>query len=107
MTAGLFAGAAAAWAAAAAAYFHARFRLAGLCGAAFWGLGAAAAAQTLPAWGAAVAIGLLGVVPAVFLLIHVVDAKKGIFLLPTVYSIPLAFLCGLMLLAATGLGLLL
>jgi hypothetical protein len=33
-----------------------------------------------------------------------VDARKGLFLLPTIYSIPLAFVCGLLLWVVVALG---
>lgn len=107
MNLALFAGATVAWAGAAVAYFHARFRLAGVLGVCFWGLAATVAARAMAPWVAALAFGLLGALPAGFLLVHVIDAKKGIFLLPTIYAIPFAFVCGLLLWAATGLGLLL
>ena len=58
-------------------------------------------------YGLCVVLALLCVFPALFLLVHVIDLKKGIFYLPTVYSIPIAFLAGAALLVVAAGGLLL
>ncbi len=79
-------------------YFRGAFVLTTLLALGFWA--AMARAMTLHASpGAAIAaIGLLIVLPAVFLVIHSYDAKRGVFLLPTIYAIPFAFLTGTLLL---------
>lgn len=72
-------------------YFRARFGLAALLGVAYGALVAEAARAAMPAalfWGA---FGLLCLAPGAFLLVHVADIRRGLFLLPTVYSIPIAF----------------
>ena len=98
MTGFLLLGAAAAYVASAWIYFRGRFRLAAFLGAVFAGLMAPAAVGSLGGLGGLLALALLAVAPGVYLVVHVVDAKKGLFLLPTIYSIPLAFVCGLVLL---------
>ncbi len=55
---------------------------------------------------AGAALALLAAIPAAYLVVHAVDARRGIFLLPTVYSIPIAFVCALGLWLLTGLALL-
>ena len=45
--------------------------------------------------------------PAALLVIHAIDARKGLFLWPTIYAIPLGFLSGALLLGITGLAILL
>jgi hypothetical protein len=72
-------------------YFRGRFGAAALLGAAYNALVAEAARRAMPAplfWGA---FGLLCLGPAAFLALHVADIRRGLFLLPTVYSIPIAF----------------
>jgi hypothetical protein len=96
--------AAGAYAAAAWIYFRGRFGPAALCGAVYWGLMAPAAIGHLGGPGGAIAFALLGAAPAAYLLVHAVDARKGLFLLPTIYSIPIAFVCGLLLWAAVAAG---
>lgn len=97
-------GAAVAYALSAWVYFRGRFGLAALGGAVYWALMALAAVSSLGAPGGAVAFGLLGAAPAVYLAVHAVDARKGLFLLPTIYSIPIAFVCGLLLWVVVALG---
>jgi len=104
MTGLLVLGAAAAYALSAWIYFHGRFGLAAFGGALFAGLMAPAAVGSLGAPGGAVAFALLAVAPGVYLAVHAVDARKGLFLLPTIYSIPIAFVCGLVLWVVVALG---
>jgi hypothetical protein len=96
--------AAVAYAASAFVYFRGRFGLAALGGIAFAALMAPAAVGDLGGLGGAVAFALLAVAPGVYLVVHAVDARKGLFLLPTIYSIPIAFVCGLVLWVAVALG---
>lgn len=107
MTGALFAGACAAYTAAALLYYAGRFVPAMAAGAAFWGLTGAVVLDAMGPVGAAVSWLLLAAAPAIYLAVHAVDAKRGMFLLPTVYSIPLAFVAGLVLLCVTALALLL
>lgn len=104
MTGFLLLGAAAAYALSAWIYFRGRFGLAALLGALFAGLIAPAAVGFLGGVGGAVAFALLAVAPGAYLAVHVVDVKKGLFLLPTIYSIPIAFVCGLVLLLVVAVG---
>ncbi len=89
--------AAVAYAASAWIYFRGRFGWAALGGVAFAALMAPAALGHLGGVGGAIAFALLAVAPGVYLLVHAVDARRGLFLLPTIYSIPIAFVCGLVL----------
>jgi hypothetical protein len=107
MSAASFAGAAAAYAAAAFLYYRGRFRGALAAAAAFAALVAPAVCAGMGPVAAAVALVLLLAAPLGYVLVHIVDARRGIFLLPTIYAIPLAFLAGAALLLATGLALLL
>jgi hypothetical protein len=100
----LLLGAVAAYVASAWVYFRGRFALAATGGAAFAGLIAPAAVGFLGGPGGAVAFALLAVAPAIYLGVHAVDARKGLFLLPTIYSIPIAFVCGLVLLLVVAVG---
>lgn len=104
MTVLLVTGAAAAYVASAWIYFRGRFALAALLGALFAGLMAPAAVGSLGGLGGVIAFALLAVAPGVYLAVHVVDVRKGLFLLPTIYSIPIAFVCGLVLLLVVALG---
>ena len=106
MIPGLYGAAALLFVLAALAYFHARFALAGLAAAAYWGSIGFVAARSMSLLGASVALGLLAALPAALLLAHVVDLRRGIFLVPTVYSIPLAFLSGALLWLVVGVALL-
>lgn len=91
---------------AAVVYFHARFKLAVALGVVFWASVAPVVWNGCGAVGATVALTLLLAGPVAFLLVHWYDVRKGgIFYLPTIYAIPLAFLCGLALLAVATLGL--
>jgi len=107
MSALLLLGAAAAYALAAFAYFRGRFGTASLLGLVFLGLVAPVAIGGLGAVAGGIILALLAVAPGVYLVVHCVDARRGLFLLPTIYSIPIAFVCALVLLALAGLGLLL
>jgi hypothetical protein len=87
-------------------YFHGHFRSAGVVGGVFAVLMAWLVPLVMgPIAATLVLVFLLGI-PAAVLLAHVYDAGRGIFLLPTIYSIPLAFLAGALLWIVTGLVLL-
>lgn len=88
-------------------YYVGWFVFAGLVALVFAVLMGAAVAGAMGPVAAGVLIALFLAGPAVFLGVHAVDARKGIFLLPTIYSIPLAFVCGALMLVVTGLALLL
>jgi hypothetical protein len=88
-------------------YYRGRFALAGAAGIGYGGVTAWIVAGAMGPVGATVTLVLLAVLPAAALLVHVVDARRGIFLMPTVYAIPLAFACGLLLWLVTGLALVL
>jgi hypothetical protein len=96
--------AAAAYALSAWIYFRGRFGLAALGGAIYAGLMAPSAMRFLGGPGGVAAFVLLAVAPAVYLAVHAVDARRGLFLLPTIYSIPIAFVCGLLLWLVVALG---
>ncbi|MHC4957979.1 MAG: hypothetical protein ACYTGN_06345 [Planctomycetota bacterium] len=102
----LYAAAAAAFVASALLYYRAAFAAAALCGLAYLVLVGVVVFNAMGPVGATVTTVLLLVAPNVFLLVHAVDAKKGIFLLPTIYAIPLTFFAGALTLAITGLVLL-
>ena len=106
MTEALYAGAAAVFLAACVVYFRGHFRGAGLLGLIYAGLVGTVVARSMGPVGATAALVLLCLAPAIFLGIHIVDARRGIFLLPTIYSIPIAFLCGALLWIIAGLGIL-
>ena len=74
-------------------YYHARFLFAGVAGLALTVLLSILLAQMFSVVTAVVLGALLLLGPAVFVAVHAVDARRGIFLLPTVYSIPLAYAC--------------
>jgi len=78
-------------------YFHGRFRGAALLALGYAGLASAVAVRTLPPVAAAATLLLLLALPLGFVALHAVDARHGIFLLPTIYSIPLAFVAGALL----------
>jgi hypothetical protein len=96
--------AAAAYGLSAWVYFHGRFGAAALLGAIFAALIAPAAVGSLGGIGGVIAFALLAVAPGVYLVVHAVDARRGLFLLPTIYSIPIAFVCGAVLLVAVAAG---
>jgi len=96
--------AAAAYALSAWIYFRGRFGLAALGGVAFAALMAPLALRYLGGPGGAVVFALFAVAPAVYLAVHAADARRGLFLLPTIYSIPIAFVCGLLLWVVVALG---
>jgi len=89
--------AAAAYLAAAVAYFKGFFRLSGAAGAVFWGLMAVAVVRETTLVCALVILAVFGLFPAAFLLTHVIDLKRGLFIFPTIYSIPVAFTAGILL----------
>jgi hypothetical protein len=100
----LLLGAAAAYLAAGLAYFRGRFAPAAALGALYVALMAPATTGALGAAFGLVLFLLLALAPAGYLVVHYVDARKGLFLLPTIYSIPLAFVCGLVLWLVTALA---
>ena len=84
-------------------YFHGFLRVAAVLGVLFW----AATAHLLhasvgPLWMSLLFIPL-GLAPALFLLLHAIDIRTGMCTAPTVYSIPIAFFLGAILVLATGL----
>ncbi len=79
------------------AYFHARFWIAGLFGLVFGVLMALHLARNTALWMQIVFGGFFLVLPAVLLLVHAVDARKGFSMLPTIYFVPLAFACAMVL----------
>ncbi len=82
-------------------YYHARFLFASVFGLALAMLLGILLAQTVSVVTAVVLGTLLLLGPTVFVAVHAVDAHRGIFLLPTVYSIPLAFACAALCLIIT------
>jgi len=92
------------YAASAWIYFRGRFGWAAFGGAIFAALMAPAAVANLGGLGGAAAFAVLAVAPAVYLVVHAVDARKGLYLLPTIYSIPIAFVCGLLLWIVVAVG---
>lgn len=65
-----------------------------------------AAGRLLPPALAWPAIALLALLPGAFLLVHVVDARFGIFLYPTIYSIAIAAIASALFLGVCGVALL-
>ncbi len=101
-----YAAAAALYLVCAVLYFRGRFAWAALAGALFLGALAPVALAALGPLAGGAALLVLAAVPAVYVVVHAVDARYGLFLLPTVYSIPIAFVASLLLWALTGLALL-
>jgi hypothetical protein len=101
-----YAGAAALYVLCAVLYYRGRFGYAAIAGALFLGALAPVVLASMGPVAAAAALALLAALPAAYLVVHAVDARYGIFLLPTVYSIPIAFVCALGLWVLTGLALL-
>lgn len=87
-------------------YYRGHFGYAALVAALFFGALAPVVLGAMGPIGAAAALVLLALIPAAYVVVHAVDARRGVFLLPTVYSIPIAFVCALGLWALTGLALL-
>lgn len=85
-------------------YFRARFLYASLTGIVLAGLLGVLLFDTFALVTAVLLAVLLLLIPAGFVIVHAVDARKGIFLLPTVYGIVVAFfgatLCLLITVAA-------
>jgi len=88
----LFLAATAALFLACALYFRGRFLLAAVLGIAYAALAFETARPRLPSTLFWTSFLLFCVAPGSFLGLHVVDIRRGIFLLPTIYSIPIAFL---------------
>ena len=87
-------------------YFRGWFRPAGLVGLAFGVAVSMLVLQGFGPIGGGVLVVLFVLAPAAFLVVHAYDARRGVFLLPTIYSIPLAFACGALLLLLGALALL-
>jgi len=107
MTPVVYGGATALLAACALAYFRGHFGAAGLLGLGSEGALGFVLARTMSPASAAVTLALLCVVPLALLGLHVIDARRGLFLLPTIYSIPLAFFAAALLWIVAGGALLL
>ncbi|MHC4971312.1 MAG: hypothetical protein ACYTG3_03180 [Planctomycetota bacterium] len=101
-----YAAAAALYLVCAVLYFRGHFAWAALAGALFLGALTPVVLAAMGPAAAAAALALLAGVPAAYLVLHAVDARQGLFLLPTVYSIPIAFVASLLLWALTGVALL-
>jgi len=102
MIAALYAAAAVAFFGTAALYFRGLFRTALVGGAVYGGLIARVVWASMGPVPATVSLLLLLLGPAIYVGVHILDARKGLFLLPTIYSIPIAFLAGGALLAVAG-----
>ena len=101
----LFAAATLGYALCALLYFRGRFRLALLAGGAFAAVTIWLVPLVMGPFAAVAALVLLLGLPATALLIHVYDSGRGVFLLPTIYAIPFAFLAAALLWVVTGLAL--
>lgn len=101
-----YAAAAALYLVCAVLYFRGHFAGAALAGALFLGALTPVVLAAMGPLAACVALVVLAGLPAAYLVVHAVDARYGVFLLPTVYSIPIAFVASLALWALTGLALL-
>jgi len=88
-------------------YFRGFLLVAAALGVLFWAATAHLLNSSLgPLWMSLLFIPL-GLAPALFLLLHAVDVRTGFCTAPTVYSIPIAFVLGAILVLATGVGVLL
>jgi len=105
MSAALFGAAAVIFAGAAVAYYHGHFVLAGVAGLIYAGVIGAVVVRSVGTAAAVVVLALLAVAPGIFVIVHAYDAKRGHLLLPTVYSIPIAFVAGALLWLVAGVGL--
>lgn len=103
----VYAAAGALYLACAVLYYRGHFAYAALAGALFLGALTPVVLGAMGPVAGAVALAVLAALPAGYLVTHAVDARRGIFLLPTVYSIPIAFVAALALWVLTGLALLL
>jgi hypothetical protein len=101
-----YAAAGALYLACAVLYYRGYFAWAALAGALFLGALAPVVLAVMGPVAAGAALALLAGLPAAYLVVHAVDARYGLFLLPTVYSIPIAFVSALALWALAGLALL-
>ena len=106
MTPALYAGAGLLFTLSAVSYYQGRFRFAAVVGAAYYGVLTPVVLEGMGPIGAAASLLLLAAAPATYLAVHVVDARRGLFLLPTIYAIPIAFLTALFLWAIAGVVLL-
>ena len=88
-------------------YYRGALWAASLCGLAFGVLATRTLYGAVGPIAFAVIGGLLIVGPGGLVMLHAVDVRKGLCLWPTIYSIPLAFLSGLLLIMLTGVVLLL
>ena len=86
-------------------YFHGRFGLAYLTGVAFWACSGAVVLREMGGALAWITLIPLLFLPALFLFVHTVDARTGTFIFPTMYSIPVAYLTGAILVVVAAAGL--
>jgi hypothetical protein len=92
--------------AAAVLYFRGFFWVAAALGIVCWTLTAHLLFCSVgPVWMSIIFVPL-GLAPALFLGVHAIDVRTGFCTAPTVYSIPIAFVLGVALILATGLGVL-
>jgi hypothetical protein len=87
-------------------YYRGHFGYAALVAALFLGALTPVVLGAMAPVAAGAALVLLAAIPAGYLVLHAVDARRGVFLLPTVYSIPIAFVSALGLWVLTGVALL-
>jgi len=85
-------------------YFYGRFGLAYLTGMVYWACAGAVVLRTMGTAVALVTLVPLCFLPALFLFVHTIDSRTGTFIFPTMYSIPVAYLTGALLLVAAGAG---
>jgi hypothetical protein len=83
-------------------YFHARFQAAAATGLVYAGLMAHLLREEFGHTPGMLAAVFLLLVPALCVVVHAIDARRGLFLLPTVYGIGIAFIGALAALLAVG-----
>ncbi len=83
-------------------YFRGAFRLATALALGYWALAGMVVCRSLPPVPAVIVLALLVAIPAALLALHMIDARKGLFLIPTIYAIPLAFLTAILLWLVAG-----
>jgi len=88
-------------------YYNGCLLASAMGGIAYAGLAGAVLVRSTATWVAVTLIALFAAAPTIYLVVHAIDARRGIFLLPTIYSIPIAFVCSLILWGCAGLGMLL
>lgn len=104
MTAALFGAATLFYLAAAVLYYRVRFRTAGVAAVGFYACAGWVAPDLLGPVGGGIALAILALPWAVFLLLHAIDTRVGFFNMPSFYAIPVAFLTGAVLWAVLALG---